>query len=48
MKVVSSIFPSEELQKAVREEFPEDDFEFYKGMDEAERAFYSAEVFITE
>ncbi|GAA0341459.1 glycerate dehydrogenase [Bacillus carboniphilus] len=49
MRIVSSILPTEELQQQVREQFPEDTFEFYKGLkgEDAYHAFLEADVFIT-
>lgn len=47
MKIVSSIFPNEKIQENIKKEFPEITFEFYKGMKEAEEAFYGCDIFLT-
>ena len=47
MRIVSSIFPKEIIQEEIKSEFPEVEFEFYKGMEAAEKAFYECEVFLT-
>ena len=47
MRIVSSVFPKEIIQEEIKSEFPEIQFEFYKGMKDAEKAFYECEVFLT-
>jgi phosphoglycerate dehydrogenase-like enzyme len=47
MRIVSSVFPKEIIQEEIKSEFPEIKFEFYKGMKDAEKAFYECEVFLT-
>lgn len=47
MEIVSSIYPSEELQEDIKKQFPNVNFSFYKGMKEARESFYKAEVFVT-
>jgi phosphoglycerate dehydrogenase-like enzyme len=47
MRIVSSIFPKESIQEKIKSEFPEMQFEFYKGMEAAEKAFFECEVFLT-
>lgn len=47
MKIVSSILPNEDLQKELIEKFPQGDFYFHRGMDEAEADFADADIFIT-
>ncbi|WP_394237911.1 D-2-hydroxyacid dehydrogenase [Niallia oryzisoli] len=47
MRIVSSIYPNQELQKELQIEFPTAKFEFYHGMKEAEKSFYESEIFIT-
>ncbi len=47
MRIVSSVFPKEIIQEDIKCEFPEIQFEFYKGMKDAEKAFYECEVFLT-
>ena len=47
MRIVSSVFPKEIIQEEIKSEFPEVQFEFYKGMKDAEKAFYECEVFLT-
>ena len=47
MRIVSSIFPKESIQEEIKSEFPEMQFEFYKGMEAAEKAFFECEVFLT-
>ena len=47
MRIVSSVFPKEIIQEEIKSAFPEIQFEFYKGMKDAEKAFYECEVFLT-
>ncbi|MDZ5474536.1 D-2-hydroxyacid dehydrogenase [Bacillus sp. 31A1R] len=47
MKIVSSILPSEKIQSKIKSDYPKVNFEFYKGMKNAEESFYDAEVFLT-
>ena len=47
MRIVSSVFPKESIQEEIKSAFPEMQFEFYKGMKDAEKAFYECEVFLT-
>ena len=47
MRIVSSVFPKEIIQEDIKCEFPEIQFEFYKRMKDAEKAFYECEVFLT-
>ncbi|MCM3707943.1 MULTISPECIES: D-2-hydroxyacid dehydrogenase [Cytobacillus] len=47
MKIVSSIFPTEELSQDIIQNFPEGDFLFFDGIEAAGESFYHAEVFIT-
>ncbi|WP_404358102.1 D-2-hydroxyacid dehydrogenase [Cytobacillus firmus] len=47
MKIVSSILPPEELREEVIRDFPEGDFLFFDGIEDAGESFYNAEVFIT-
>ncbi|NHM33293.1 D-2-hydroxyacid dehydrogenase [Neobacillus terrae] len=47
MKIVASFVPSEEIQKDFKDEFPNIEIEYYKGIKNAEKAFTDAEVFLT-
>ena len=39
MRIVSSIFPKEIIQEEIKSEFPEVEFEFYKGMEARRKGF---------
>jgi phosphoglycerate dehydrogenase-like enzyme len=47
MRVVSSIYPKEVMQDDIRGKFPEISFEFFRGMENAEEAFYDCDIFLT-
>jgi phosphoglycerate dehydrogenase-like enzyme len=47
MKVVSSLLPNPSIQERIQANFPQVEFEFYKGMENASESFEEAEVFIT-
>jgi phosphoglycerate dehydrogenase-like enzyme len=47
MKIVSSLKPETDLQEQIKAAFPNEAFEFYESMEQAEGALSEAEIFIT-
>lgn len=47
LKIVSSVLPNEDIQIEMRNAFPEEDFHFFRRMDEAQAELVDAEIFIT-